>query len=366
MSSLKSTPLKTEHENLGARMVDFAGWLMPVQYEGLKEEHLNVRSNVGLFDVSHMGEIRVRGPKAVETLQWTTTNDISELKLGQAHYSLFPNALGGIVDDLIVYCVKPNEDYLLCVNASNVDKDFAYLQEHNLGAEIINESEQWGQIAVQGPKAMALMGAVLGAPASQVPSFHFAEFTYKDAQVIVAHTGYTGEEGVEVFVPSSLTVSLWRELLEKGAAYGVMPIGLGARDTLRTEMKFSLYGHEIDDHTNPYSALLGWVVKPKAKDYLGKEVMLAARQQGLKQKLVGFTLLEKGIPRQGYSLFSFDNKEIGKVTSGTLSPSLNVSIGIAYIDSEFSAEGSEFSVDIRGRKTRAKVVKTPFVHTKKV
>jgi aminomethyltransferase len=204
----------------------------------------------------------------------------------------------------------------------------------------------------------------LGESASRVSSFQFGTFAYQNSQVIVAHTGYTGEAGVEIFVPSALTVNLWRELLEKGARHGVKPIGLGARDTLRTEMKFSLYGHEIDDETNPYAALLGWVVKPKAKDYLGKEMMLAARQQGLKQKLVGFTLLEKGIPRQGYSLFSFDNKEIGRVTSGTLSPSLNISIGIAYVDSEFSAEGSEFAVDIRGRKTRAKVVKTPFVHTK--
>ena len=364
-TGLRSTPLREEHEKLGARMVDFAGWYMPVQYIGLKEEHANVRANVGLFDVSHMGEIRVRGPKSLETLQWVTTNDVSKLQSGQAHYSLFPNADGGIVDDLIVYCVKPGEDYILCVNASNADKDYAFVTANNRGAEIVNESDRWGQIAVQGPKAMSLIRDFLGAGAADVASFHFVPVKFHSSDVLVARTGYTGEDGVEIFAPRDLTAALWRELLKAGEKYGVMAIGLGARDTLRTEMKYSLYGHEIDDTTNPYAAGLGWVVKPQAKDFVGKAPMVALKERGVPQKLVGFALIDKGIPRQGYGLFSFDNKEIGKVTSGTLSPTLNVAIGIAYIDVDFAKEGTEFAVDIRGRKTKAKVIKTPFVDVKK-
>ncbi len=323
---LQSTVLRSTHEALGARMVPFAGWYMPVQYEGLKEEHLAVRNKVGLFDVSHMGEIWVRGPKALESLQWMTTNDVSKLKAGEAHYSLFPNENGGIVDDLFVYCVKPGEEYLLCVNASNVAKDFAYVQANNRGAQVTNESGDWSQIAVQGPNAI-------------------------------------GEDGAEIFVRNNQAVALWNSLMEKGTDLGVKPIGLGARDTLRTEMKYSLYGHEIGDTTNPYEAGLGWVVKPAAKDFVGKAKILAGKEAGLKRKLVGFTLIDKGIPREGYGLTSFDNKEIGRVTSGTLSPSTGVSIGIGYVDAAFAAIGTEFNVDIRGRGAKARVVQTPFVQS---
>jgi aminomethyltransferase len=364
-SPIKSTPLRQEHEALNAKMVEFAGWWMPVQYAGLKEEHLCVRERVGLFDVSHMGEIRVRGPNALETLQWMTTNDVSKLQAGQAHYSLFPNLHGGLVDDLIIYCIEPGQEYLLCVNASNTDKDFAFMMSENKGAEIINESAQWSQIAVQGPKAIALLQKVLGADVATIPSFNFREYVFAGGKILVARTGYTGEDGAEIFVPNEQAVALWRRLMTDGAAFGVQAIGLGARDTLRTEMKYSLYGHEIDDTTNPYAAGLGWVVKPQAKDFLGRATIMERKEQGLKQKLVGFVLQERGIPRQGYSLFSFDNKEIGKVTSGTMSPSLNLAIGIAYVDAAFADEGCEFNVDIRGRGAKAKVVKTPFVQTKK-
>jgi aminomethyltransferase len=344
-------------------MVDFAGWYMPVQYEGLKEEHLNTRTNVGLFDVSHMGEFRVRGPKALETLQWATTNDVTKLAAGQAHYSLFPNASGGIVDDLIIYCVKPGEDYFLCVNAANVDKDFAFVNENNRGAQITNESGEWSQIAVQGPKAMGLLAEVFSPDVNSIQTFHHRQVLYKGAEAIIARTGYTGEDGAEVFIRNNRAVDLWLDLMERGAQFGVKPVGLGARDTLRTEMKYSLYGHEIDDTTNPYEAGLGWVVKPAKKDFLGKAPMIALRDKGLKQKLVGFVLSERGIPRQGYKLLSFDNSEIGRVTSGTLSPSLNISIGIAYVDVAHAEPGSEFNVDIRGRGAKAKVVPTPFVRT---
>ena len=365
-SQLRSTPLRATHEQLGAKMVEFAGWFMPVQYAGVKEEHLAVRTAVGLFDVSHMGEIRVRGSHSLETLQWLTTNDVSRLVAGKAQYSLLPNSDGGIVDDIIVYCIRPGEDYLLCVNASNVEKDFQHLQMHNRGADLINESESWGQIAVQGPNAVALLDKVLapsGASISQMPSFTFCEYPFAGQQVLVARTGYTGEDGAEIFVPASVTVELWQRLMKVGEGLGVQPIGLAARDTLRTEMKYSLYGHEIDDTTNPYEAGLGWVVKPAKKDFLGKQKIEEQKAQGLKRKLIGFTLTERGIPRQGYRLLSFDNREIGRVTSGTLSPSLNSSIGIAFIDSDFAEVGREFNVDIRGRCTRACVVPTPFVQS---
>ena len=358
---LKTTPLKEEHEKLGARMVDFAGWLMPVQYEGLMEEHKNVRENCGLFDVSHMGEIRVKGSKSLETLQWLTTNDVSKLQQGDAQYSLYPNENGGIVDDLFIYCIDPNKEYLLCVNASNADKDFEFMQKNNKGAEITNESAKWGQIAVQGPKAMGLIRDCFGPGAVELQRNQFREFSYNKSRVLVARTGYTGEDGVEIFVPTEVTAKLWQELFARGRPYGAKPIGLGARDTLRTEMKYSLYGHEIDDTTNPFEAGLGWVVKPEAKDFLGKVPMMAVKERGLTKKLVGFELIDKGIPRQGYGLFSFDNEAIGTVTSGTMSPSSGASIGIGYVDMRFAAEGTEFAVDIRGRKTRAKVVKTPFV-----
>jgi aminomethyltransferase len=362
-ASLKSTVLRSIHEKHGAKMVEFAGWYMPIQYEGLKEEHANVRANVGLFDVSHMGEIRVRGSRSVETLQWLTTNDVSKLEAGQAHYSLYPNEEGGIVDDLIVYCVKPGEDYLLCVNASNIEKDFAFMQKHNRGAEITNESSEWSQVAVQGPKAIELLNRVIHQDVAGMASFTHREFAYQSAHVIVARTGYTGEDGAEIFVRNAQAATLWNDLMERGQDLGVKPIGLGARDTLRTEMKYSLYGNEIDDTTNPYEAGLGWVVKPAKKDFLGKAAMLAVKEAGLKKKLVGFTLSDRGIPRHGYNLLSFDNVEIGRVTSGTLSPSLNVSIGIGYVDVAFAEIGSEFNVDIRGRGAKARVVPTPFVKT---
>lgn len=353
----KTTPLKSEHESLGAKMVDFAGWFMPIQYEGLTPEHMAVRNGVGIFDVSHMGEIMVSGPNALRTLQWTTTNDVSKLKKFDAHYSLFPNENGGIVDDLIIYCLEPNNKYLLCVNASNSDKDFAFLQKNNQGAVLENQSSKWGQLAVQGPKGLQVANEVFGEDFSSVNYF-----TFKEANgCYVARTGYTGEDGVEIFVPWDKTVDLWKKMIKAGAK----PIGLAARDTLRTEMKYSLYGHEIDDETNPYEAGLGWVVKPQAKDFIGKAKILAYKEKGLKRKLIGFKLLERGIPRQGYGLFSFDSREIGKVTSGTMSPTLNEFIGIGYVDTEFAAEGSEIAVDIRGKKVKAKVVKTPFVNVKK-
>ncbi len=359
---MNKTPLCDEHIKLGARMVDFAGWYMPVQYIGLREEHNNVRTNVGLFDVSHMGEIRFRGPQALSTLEWLTTNDVAKLGDGEAQYSLLPNETGGLVDDIIIYCVKKDTDYMVCVNASNKDKDFGWMTKNNKGAIITDESSEWAQIAVQGPKALALVDKVLGNKASQMKSFTFQIGKFKGETTVTATTGYTGEKGCEIFVKASVAAALWQELLKQGQEFGVSAIGLGARDTLRTEMKYSLYGHEIDDVHNPFAAGLGWVIKPSKKDFMGKAPMLAGKEKGLSQLLIGFKMLDKGIPRQGYDLFDQNGQNIGKVTSGTVSPTLDEPIGIAYIATQHAAEGSEFFVDIRGRKVKAKVCKTPFVH----
>lgn len=356
----KKTPLYDIHVQSGGKIVDFAGWMMPIQYKGIKEEHLHVRSQIGAFDVSHMGEIWVQGEKSLETLQWVTTNDVSQLKSGDAHYSLFPNPQGGIVDDLIVYCVEPGLKYLLCVNASNTDKDFAFLKEHNRGAVLENVSSQWGQIAIQGPQAMALLSEVIGPDIKNLGTFKFKNWNFAGSQCYVARTGYTGEDGAEIFVPWSRTADLWTELFKVGGER-IQPIGLGARDTLRTEMKYSLYGHEINDTTNAYEAGLGWVVKPQAKDFLGKEIILAKKAAGLQKKLVGLEILGRGIARQDYKVFSFDNKESGEVTSGTLSPSLNKAVAIAWVNSRDAAVGTKMFVQVRDKMVEAQVVPTPFV-----
>jgi aminomethyltransferase len=355
----KRTPLYDSHKALGAKIVEFAGWDMPVEYEGLRAEHLWVRSHVGIFDVSHMGEIRVRGPKALETLEWTTTNHVAALQAGQAQYSLFPNFEGGVVDDLIVYCVRPGDEYFLCVNAANVHKDFEWLVANNRGADLTNESAQWGQIAVQGPEAVAMTGEIFGFDATTVGIFHWSERKFEGASCYLARTGYTGEDGFEIFVSTPKTLSLWTHLLKAGAK----PIGLGARDTLRTEMKMSLYGHELDDRSNPYRAGLGWVVKPNAKDFIGRSVIVAAKEQGLTEKLVGLKMVDRAIARHGYEVCDPSGAPIGRITSGTPSPSLNENIGIAYVNVAFSKPGCEVAVNVRGRLYKAVVVATPFVRT---
>lgn len=365
-STTQKTPLNDNHKKLGAKMVSFAGWEMPIQYTQLKEEHHAVRKAVGLFDVSHMGEVRFKGPEALNTLQWLTTNDVSKLESGQAQYSLLPNATGGLVDDIIVYCLEKNNDYLVCVNAANKDKDFAWMTKNNRGAQVTDESSQWGQIAVQGPKAHELLNLVFKESFENVKNFSvlhrkFTNQKGKPVEVIIATTGYTGERGAEVFVPWSETESLWNLLLEKGQPLGVQPIGLGARDTLRTEKKMSLYGHEINDEINPYESGLGWAIKPDAKDFMGRTAILKGKEAGLKKKLVGMRMIEKGIPRELYTLYSADGTQTGWVTSGTHSPSLDAPIGIGYVNVKDAEIGTEILVDIRGRKVKAQVCKTPFV-----
>jgi len=357
---VQSTPLRDEHVALGAKMVEFAGWYLPVEYEGLRLEHQAVREKAGIFDVSHMGEIRVSGPKSLETLEWVTTNHVGKLLAGEAQYTLLSNFAGGLVDDLIVYCIRPGEEYFLCVNAANSTQDFDWIVKNNRGAKLTNESQDWGQIAIQGPAAVLMAERAFGVSLAQITGFHFGMASFAGAQCMVARTGYTGEDGFEIFVPRTQTVELWRALLKQGAK----PAGLGARDTLRTEMKYPLYGHEIDAKTNPYAAGLGWVVKPEKKDFVGRAEILSQKEKGLPRKLVGFKMVERGIPRQGYKLFSFEGREIGFVTSGTPSPTTGENIGIAYVDKEFASEGAKFNVEMRGRKVQALVVKTPFVNKK--
>jgi len=357
--SLK-TPLYQNHVNLGARIVEFAGWQMPIQYTSLKEEHNATRTHVGLFDVSHMGEIRVKGPKAVETLQWLTTNDVAKLEKGQAQYGLLPNDKGGLVDDLFIYCLDKNADYLVCVNASNKDKDFAWMTKNNKGADITDESSIWGQIAIQGPKAVELCDAIFtDIKISKMNRNEIQVGKFQGHTIMVATTGYTGETGCEVFIQAAGTPALWEALLAHPIK--AVPVGLGARDTLRTEMKYSLYGHEIDDTTNPYEALLGWAIKPQAKDFMSKAQIVAAKENGLKRKLIGFKMAERGIPRQGYEIKNSAGQKIGVTTSGTHSVTLDEPIGIAYVETAFSTEGSEIYVDIRGKLIKAVVCKTPFV-----
>lgn len=358
---MNKTPLYNDHVQLGARIVEFAGWEMPIQYSNLKEEHQTVRTHVGLFDVSHMGEFRVKGPKALETLQWLTSNNVAALEEDQAQYSLLPNKDGGLVDDIIVYCLKKNEDYLVCVNAANVEKDWKHFQENNKGAELTNESSYWGQIAVQGPNAFALIDSVLKISSANMKSFTLKKLNWKGYSVIFATTGYTGEKGGEIFIEAKGASELWKTLLQTGQEFGVKPIGLGARDSLRTEMKMSLYGHEIDDHSNPYEASLGWAVKPQAKDFLGKEPIVKVKETGLTRSLIGFKMVDRGIPRQGYTLHRENGEEMGIVTSGTHSPTLDEPIGIGYVHPEFSPVGSIFYVDIRGKKIKATTCKTPFI-----
>lgn len=354
----KRTPLYEDHLAVGAKMIAFAGWEMPVQYEGIKTEHLHVRSQVGIFDVSHMGEIRFLGPQALSSLEWMTTNFVGKLKKGQAQYSLIPNAEGGVVDDIIIYCIEPNSEYLVCVNAANIEKDYQHFLKNNKGAEIKNESSSWGQIALQGPRAFEVLGKIFSNNVKNIKPFHFEFFEFEGKQAMVARTGYTGEEGVEIFIPADKVSTLWKTLLKEEI---VKPIGLGARDTLRLEMKYPLYGHELSDNTNPYEAGLGWVVKPMDKDFLGSKIIVDRKEQGLNRKMIGLEVLGRGIPREGYKVFSFDNKELGEVTSGTMSPSLNKAIGIAYVQKKYAEIGAEVKVEIHNKLVDAKVVETPFV-----
>jgi aminomethyltransferase len=356
------TPLHDVHVRAGARMVEFAGWVMPVQYEGILAEHEAVRTRVGLFDVSHMGEVVFRGPKALESLQRLFTNDLSHCADGQAQYGCVCRESGGIVDDVVVYR-RSAEDLLVCVNAGNRQKDFDWLHGHAFGADVANESDDWAQLALQGPLAAEALQKLTSIRLGSVGTYRFTEGEVAGLRCILARTGYTGEDGFELFCRSSDGPKLWAALMEAGQAHGIRPCGLGARDSLRLEMAYRLYGSDMDDGTSPLEAGLAWVVKLDKGDFVGREALQKQKEAGLSRKLVGFTLTDPGIPRHGYAVLQ-DGKPVGTVTSGTKSPTLGTSIGLAYVPPGLAAEGSTFAIDIRGRAASAKVVKTPF-HAKK-
>lgn len=357
---MKETALTAVHEELGAKMVDFAGFKMPVQYAGLKHEHEIVRTKVGVFDVSHMGNIYARGANAEALLQKVSSNDLSKLAVGKAQYCYLPNEDGGIVDDLIIYKLGA-EEFLLIANASNIEKDWNWLVKHNdVGAELVNESDQWSIFAIQGPKAAESMQSLTSVDLSALKfySFEIGEFAgVKD--VIISATGYTGSGGFEIYVKNEFAKQVWDKVFEAGADFGIEPIGLGARDTLRLEMGYCLYGNDIDDTTSPFEAGLGWITK-FTKDFVNSEALKAKKEAGAQNKLVGFELIDKGIPRHDYEIQDANGQKIGRVTSGTMAPSLNKAIGMGYVPVEYAEEGKEIYIAVRNKSLKAQVVKTPF------
>ena len=358
---LKSTALTSLHTELGAKMVPFAGFNMPVLYDNLIQEHLCVRNAVGVFDVSHMGEVWVEGPKAFDLVSWITTNDVSSLFDGRVQYSCMPNATGGIVDDLLVYRFN-SEKYLLVINAGNIDKDLAWIHEQNknFGATITNASDEYSLLAIQGPKATAALQKLTSENLSEIPYYHFVEGEMAGLQLIISCTGYTGAGGFELYVKNADAKKLWDAVFEAGAEFDIKPIGLGARDTLRLEKGFCLYGNDINDETSPIEAGLGWITKFN-HEFVNKAHHEAIKTNKPTKKLVGFELIDRGIPRQHYPICTADGTVIGEVTSGTQSPSLNKAIGMGYIASEHAAAGSEIYVEVRGKLLKAVVVKIPFL-----
>jgi glycine cleavage system T protein (aminomethyltransferase) len=358
-TTLKRTPLHAAHVRLGARMIPFGGWDMPVQYTGIVEEHRAVRRAVGCFDVSHMGEFEFRGPDAREALQRLTTNDVSTLGVGQVQYSLLCYEHGGIVDDLTLYRVS-DDHYMMTVNASNIDKDWEWVSRHLDGrVEAKNVSEETGLIAVQGPHAERLVGRLSDVDVSAIAYYHFRQGRVGGAPAIISRTGYTGEDGFELYLPAASTEAVWEGLLAEGKGEGATPIGLGARDTLRLEMKYALYGNDIDETTNPLDAGLGWVVKPAKGAFLGRDAIERVRAAGLTRRLIGFEMVERAVARHGYPILH-DGTSIGVVTSGSYGPSVDKYIGIGYVPTALAPVGSAIAVEVRGRGQAARVVKTPF------
>ena len=354
--NLKKTPLNELHKALGGKMVDFGGWELPVQFTGVIEEHEAVRNDVGLFDVSHMGELTVKGPQALELLQRATCNDVAKLDDGRAHYNglLYPQ--GTFVDDILIYQIAP-DDFFVVVNASNTDKDFEWLRNHarDFDADVQNVSANYAQLAVQGPNAEKILQPMTDLNLADIKYYRFAQGNVDGAPSIVSRTGYTGEDGFEVYASPEDGPRIMQKLIDAGAK----PCGLGARDTLRLEAKMALYGNDIDDTTTPIQADLGWIVKLDKGDFAGRDVITKERQEGPRRKLVGFEMVDRGIGRHGYPIVD-RNEEIGVVTSGTHSPTLKKAIGLAYLPLDKSAQGTEFTVLIRGKEARARVVPTPF------
>lgn len=357
---MKNTALSHIHESLGAKMVPFAGYNMPVQYEGVTAEHEVVRNSVGVFDVSHMGEFLIEGPNALALIQKVTSNDASTLIDGKAQYSCLPNADGGIVDDLIVYKLK-EELYLLVVNASNIEKDWNWISSHNeMNAIMKNLSEDFSLLAIQGPKAVEAMQSLTSVNLAEINYYHFkvADFAEID-NVIISATGYTGSGGFEIYCKNTEVEQIWNKVFEAGAAFGIKPIGLAARDTLRLEMGFCLYGNDINDTTSPLEAGLGWITK-FTKEFINSENLKKQKEAGITRKLIGFEMIDRGIPRHDYEIVNAEGNSIGIVTSGTQAPSLNKAIGMGYVYMDYATADSEIYIRIRNKDIKAKVVKMPF------
>ncbi|APJ04935.1 glycine cleavage system aminomethyltransferase GcvT [Silvanigrella aquatica] len=360
---LKMTPLYEEHVSLGARMVPFAGWNMPVQYSGVVDEHKCVRNSVGLFDVSHMGEFNVTGRGALEFLQMMTINDVAKINIGQAQYNAFCYDNGTVVDDIIIYR-RGFDSFFLCVNANNIEKDFAWLKEHcpKQGVILENMSDDYAQIAIQGPKSRELIAKVVDVKITDLAYYHFTEGKVLGTPAIIARTGYTGELGYELYFPASVASKIWKGLLQIGQDYGVKPCGLGARDTLRLECGYLLYGNDMDNTTTALECGLSWITKFDKNSFIGKDILLRQKEEGLKKRLIAFEMQDKAIGRHGYKVFSAkeNGNEIGFISSGSPSPTLSKNIGMAYVSSENAKLGSEIWIEIRGEKKLATVVKKPF------
>ena len=359
---MNKTALYDKHVSLGAKIVPFAGFDMPVQYSGVTEEHFAVREKVGIFDVSHMGQFFVEGPSAKDLLQFVGTNNVDSLENGKAQYTCLPNGNGGIVDDLIVYKMA-DEKYFVVVNASNIEKDWNHISKHNekFGAKLTNASDEMSLIAIQGPKATETLQKLTETNLSEIPYYHFTEGKIAGFDdVIISNTGYTGSGGFEIYFKNENAVKIWEAITEAGEEFGLIPCGLASRDTLRLEKGFCLYGNDIDDSTSPLEAGLGWITKFD-KDFVDKEVLAKQKEEGITRKLVGFEMQEKAIPRHDYLVVDAEGKEIGKVTSGTMSPMKKIGIGLAYVAKPHFKIDSEIFIQIRNKNIPAKVVKLPFV-----
>ena len=359
---MKTTPFTDLHIALGAKMHEFAGFNMPIEYSGIIDEHMTVVNGVGVFDVSHMGEFWVKGPNALAFIQGVTSNDASKLPLGKAQYTCFPNEEGGIVDDLLVYHYEP-EKYLLVVNAGNIDKDWAWCNSHNpMGAELENSSAKTGQLAIQGPKALEVLQRLTSVDLSAIPYYAFTTGEFAGCKnVIISNTGYTGAGGFELYFYVEDAMTIWNAIFEAGKPEGIKPIGLGARDTLRLEMGFCLYGNDLDDTTSPIEAGLGWITKfVDGKEFTNRAELGRQKKEGVVRKLCAFELVEKGIPRHGYEIVDAEGNAIGVVTSGTMSPVLKKGIGMGYVKAEHSKVGSEIYIKVRNKSLKAQVVKAPF------
>ena len=359
---MKNTAFTRYHEAMGAKMVPFAGYNMPVQYEGINAEHETVRKSLGVFDVSHMGEFWVKGPKALDFIQWVTSNDASKLVPGKVQYSCFPNETGGIVDDLLVYKLD-DLTYLLVVNAANIDKDWAWCNKQNkMGADLYNASDETAQLAKQGPLALKAMQKLTDTVVTGMEYYTFKKLTFAGVpDVIFATTGYTGSGGCEIYMSNGDAPKIWEAVFKAGAGFGIKPIGLAARDTLRLEMGYCLYGNDINDTTSPIEAGLGWITKfTDYKEFINKPALLKQKQEGTARKLVGFEMVDKGIPRHEYEIVDAQGNKIGEVTSGTMGPSVKIAVGMGYVPSALAKEGSEIFIKIRDKILRAKVVKFPF------